>query len=436
MTLPALEKTWEFRTNYAFTAPGGTYDVHRQLAYYIKNLLTDTIANGYQDASFVNIGGDTWAIQGISDDVVDVSMVGKTVKIRGSTTVGNNGDYTITAVPSATEIQYTNVNGFAEAVNGSWSVIGGNFTNPWVIQHSQDTSGVPGTKDDGVDQIGTYTDWIDHPTAFPYVVIRNPVTETEWYLSGENNTTSGGQYDGYAVTRSTTYPNYFEPGAGGADSRANGNTVINVTGSRTAHRQWTSDNQYWFTGNVGAGVVKLHLAMSSDGEHTRLLGCMEGYIALFYFDETVKNPHPDWISGGNATVTSMTASGALSNRPTYGTYNDAATAIGSTIPPTGYTSGLSHHAPDLYLSAEGYGSAAVGQNVSVANELTGEYGLYPIGVVCTELGHRARIGQLKDMWWCPTTLTAANTLPDNTSRQFLVLEDMVIPWDGSIPEIS
>jgi hypothetical protein len=433
MALPALEKTWEFRTNVAFV---GTSNLNsHQVAFFtIKNLLTDTIANGYQDGSFVDIGGGSFEIQGITDDVLDVSMVGKTIKVRGSTSVGNDGDFVITAVPTADSVRYTNGSGVAEAVNGSWNVLGGNFTNPWVMQHSQ-VQGTVGVRDDGVDRFGLATDVGDvDPTVFSYWVLRNPVTESEWALILENNIDSP---DERSYMRFTASPNFFNEGPGGADSRPDGNTVVNVDGSRFSHFQSGTASDPWFWGDQGGQVGKIHVAMSDDGEHTRLFATGEGALFMFWMDETVKNPHPDWISSGNSTVTSMvTGTGSISSRVTYAVYNDNANAIGSTIPATGVSNSYDHHSPDLFLSAEGYGAAMNGENLAVANELTGEWPLYPIGVVSTELGHRARLGQLKDIWWTSTGLEPGQTMPDDTTRQFLVVGDMVIPWDGSLPEMS
>lgn len=432
MALPALEKTWEFRTNFGF--PGNSTElVHEALMFYMKQLLTDTIANGYQNGTFVDIGGGNFEIQGITDDVLDGSMVGKTLKVRGSTSAGNDGDFVITAIPTPDSVRYANGSGVdAEGVNGSWSVLGGNFTIPWEMQHSQ-RIGTVGVKDDEVDRWGVLSDVHIDIASSSYTVLRNSVTGTEWAITGDSN--SGGN-DHYGRKLGCTYPNSFLPGAGGSGSFPSGNTVVNVTGSRASHREYHGEASAWFMGNSGAAVVKLHLAMSDDGQNTRLIACSEGFINLFWFDETVKNPHPDWISGGNATVTSMFGTGAASNRATYGTYNDGANCNGSTFPATGVSSALDHHMPDLYMSAEGYGTATIGENLSVANELTGEYSLFPIGLISPELGHRGRVGQIPDMWYCPTGLTAGMTIPDNTSRQFLVLEDIVIPWDGSLPEIS
>jgi hypothetical protein len=434
MALPTLEKTWEFRTNIGF-AGTATLEVHQRMAFNIKNVLTDTIANGYKDSSIAFVGGTTYSVSAITDDVVDVSMIGRTVKIRGSTTPGNDGDFVVTAVPDATTLEYINASGAAEAVNGSWNVLGNNWTTPWVMQHSQNKlTGDTGVRDDEVDRIGTYLDVGSvETTNYGYWVIKNTVTGTEWAWVGESSSNS---LNARSMVRGTTFPNYFDEGDGGTESRPTGNSVTNVDGVRSAHREFHSSSSDWFMGDQGGEAVKLHVMMSSDGEHTRVIGCGQGTLPLFWFDETVAEPHPDWISGGNSTITSMFGTGSFSNRATYATYNDGANVVGSTLPATGISNSLDHHAPDLFISAEGYVSAAIGQNITVANELTGAFSMFPMGLVSPELGHRARLGRLKDMWWCPNGMNAGQTLPADTSRQFLVLEEIVIPWNGSLPEIS
>ena len=433
MPLPQLEKTWEFRTNEATVGTSSELS-YEAIAYQMKQMLTDTVANGFQDGTFVNVGGDNWEIQGITDDVMTAGLVGKTIKIRGSTTAANDGEYTVTAVPTSDSVRYLNVAGVAEAVNGSWNVLGGTLTSPWVIQHSQVASlGAGPVVNDGVDRWGTIAASAVEFDNGSYVVLRNPVTETEWMWSGVVQ--NGG--DNAATIRMCTSPNYFETYTGGTSTVGYppGNTITDINGTAASHLSFRTKED-WITASNSAHVAKLHLAISDDGKNTRMMFASFGVIAAVWFDETVSDPHPDWVAGGNPTVVSaMRNTGATSNVMTYGTLNDNASVYASEFPAVG-SSPIKRANGPVYMTSEGYISSANGQGQIVANELTGEWPMHPIGLVSTNLGSRSRLGYIPDMWWVSTGMAAGMTMPDDVTRQFLVLEDIAIPWDGSIPELT
>lgn len=50
------------------------------------------------------------------------ALVGRTLTISGATTAANNGRFTITAVPSATTLQYRHPGGVAEAYSGTYAI--------------------------------------------------------------------------------------------------------------------------------------------------------------------------------------------------------------------------------------------------------------------------------------------------------------------------
>lgn len=67
----------------------------------------------------------------IDDDVVTLTLgspvavaafVGERIHIAGATSPANGGTFTITGVPSATEIEFTNAAGVAEAFTGTWAI--------------------------------------------------------------------------------------------------------------------------------------------------------------------------------------------------------------------------------------------------------------------------------------------------------------------------
>lgn len=72
--------------------------------------------------------GDSFALVGTTITLTDVgaafvaSDVGKTIKIEGATTLGNNGLFVITSRISGTQITYENASGFTEAYAGTWTI--------------------------------------------------------------------------------------------------------------------------------------------------------------------------------------------------------------------------------------------------------------------------------------------------------------------------
>jgi hypothetical protein len=434
MALPALLKTWEYRYNIATgIGNGGQDESHWQVFIDIKNVLTDTIAHGFKVGSISQVSGTTWRITGITQFTALGSMVGKTIKLRGMSTGDNNGDFIITAVPSATEIQFTNSNPTPnpESVNGSYNVIGGNFTNPWILDHTvkQPATSWVGSTGDGIDALVDYSDWYGDLTNFSQWCIRNPVTGTYWSMFGDCDSTA---YRERMVPRASTAPNQLFAG-GAVNVAPYGTVVINPEGSVNAHKSFEPNSTTPFPEGAVI-VVKLHCQMSNDGQHTRLFATYGGQPVLFWMDETVLNPHPQWATGETPVIT-VQADGNDSQCPSFNQLNDTALCIGTTIP-SANSQIRDRHVPDVYLSAEGFGSATNAENLSVPNELTGEWPLYPIGIVCNEIAYKSRIGQLKDIWWTSGGTNGNEYIPDDLSRQFLVVGDMVLPHDGSLVEWS
>jgi hypothetical protein len=60
----------------------------------------------------------------------------------------------------------------------------------------------------------------------------------------------------------------------------------------------------------------------------------------------------------------------------------------------------------------------------------------PIGIFCDEVGARGSNGVIQDLWWGPLH-DAIGTLYSSTSKTFLKVGDLIVPWDGvSIPKLA
>jgi hypothetical protein len=434
MALPGITKTWEQRSNVVAGIKGGTEDTTQYQSYIdIKNILTDTIGHGFQVGTIAQFSGTTWEVSGITQFTAVGSMVGKTIKFRGQTTVDNDGDFLITAVPDSSTIRFTNNNAspLGEAVNGSYNVIGGNFTNPWVLDHTVRQPGTDhiGVAGDGIDSLVDWTDWLGDATNWSQFVVYNPVTGSYWGIYGD---TSSNSFRERSVSAGLCAPHVIV--AGGATNVAfTGPTVTNPEGSVNALRTFEGNS----TSPWGTGVktIKLHLWISDDGQHTRLIGCEDGSASLFWFDETVLNPHAQWATSPTTPVVSCQADQAGGICATYAQFNDTPHVLGTPIP-TPSPEISDRNKPLFYLTAEGYGAAANGQNLTIPNELTGEWPMYPIGIASNEIASKGRLGQLVDIWWTSTGTVGGEMIPDDLSRQFVCIGDMILPNDGSILEFG
>ena len=89
---------------------------------------------------------------------------------------------------------------------------------------------------------------------------------------------------------------------------------------------------------------------------------------------------------------------------------------------------------NFYLTSEGV-NAGGGQNNTLANDLSGEYAIYPMGLWSPTLNAVGRHGEVFDMWWIPTSLLTHSTMPltPSATREFMVQDDMLMVHDGSVP---
>jgi hypothetical protein len=443
MALPTLAKTWEFKTNH-YVYGGYIQDEWAQYAMCdIKDSLCDFIPRlgAYASGTFTFASPTvTYTATGnIFDSTLVGDLVGKNVRIAGATTPGNDGEFTITA-QTANTLQWSNASGAAEALAGSLNVRAGDFTVPWVISHTGTTT-VAGTKDDGVDRLAGDPTRLGGGTGnVGYWVIKNTVTGSWWSFSADSDYTGLGDRAARGVIRSTCAPNEMLVPTS-LSVPPNGTTLEDGS---YAHTEWSNAIEWWFY-DLGPVTTpfdsKLHVMMSSDGQQTRLALFKDNSSPLAWIDGIVLNPHPAWASASSTpAVTSMYTSNALSNAWHYSTFNDAAKLIGSEIDvPAGHglspTGGNEYHRTSFYATSEGYGDAAGGQNIPGVNLLSGAYDLYPIGLSTSSLERRGRLGQLPDLWWTGTDVYQGWTFPDAASRQFIAFGDLVLPWDGSIPEM-
>jgi hypothetical protein len=86
----------------------------------------------------------------------------------------------------------------------------------------------------------------------------------------------------------------------------------------------------------------------------------------------------------------------------------------------------------LYTTTEFYGTAAIGENLSFPNQVTGEWPMTPCGLACAMPGVYGRHAEIFDLWYTSTALYQGTSMPASGNRQFIVLPYLVHPWNRSL----
>lgn len=206
-------------------------------------------------------------------------------------------------------------------------------------------------------------------------------------------------------------------------------STVGFTGGTTSARPTATDEVALITGqqwcdNLDIGHV-LDVWQSTDGQCTRvaILSQSTNLVGFFLFDRPL-DPVTGWTNPWVATVRGI-ASGACFTLATH--YAQAA------------CNGRRTTTMSLYLTAEAYNSSAVPLTTAignVVNEISNEWDLPAMGIVCITSGNRGRHGGLADIWWKPEGIAHGDTGPNDISRQFLALGGMFLPWNGTVAVLA
>jgi hypothetical protein len=181
---------------------------------------------------------------------------------------------------------------------------------------------------------------------------------------------------------------------------------------------------YWFYANTSTFAPVIHVMQSSDGECTRVVFCCAGKSrSLFVFDKQC-NP----VTGATAPFIAAKAAGSTdATYITYAYFNDVTPAIG-------LNSSLAYSA---YFTSEGYVAGMLGERLNVvANEISGEWPLSPIGLASETTGARGRHGTLYDIWWGTSNQADGTTYPASGAKTLVQFGHIVLPWNGTSPLLT
>lgn len=285
----------------------------------------------------------------------------------------------------------------------------GFVTNAWTVWGSCDGAGGFGN-DDAVDRWTDASDLVHQAegTAHSWMVLENSETGvqmcfnfTNWLpYSLEVVVSPGGEFGA--------------PGSGGTGADGTG------TNRPTAGDEIQMTTEF---GRNGAYTYKLHVQHTTDAECTRFWFCSETDVYGMWGFETPYDPITGWTDG----VFWGSAGSAIAVGFDYSRWNDNSSSCRTVI---------DDDVVNLYMSSEGIASAMIGEYLTAADDDTGEWPLCPVGLVATEGAHRGRKGSLYDIWWGSTGVDSGSTFPDDATRLYAQFDHMIVPWDGTTPQIS
>jgi hypothetical protein len=183
----------------------------------------------------------------------------------------------------------------------------------------------------------------------------------------------------------------------------------------------TSDGSWYYNTTNATSVISM--SGSTDGAVTRVMVFQANFCVAYWSFELSQNPITGWTPAFAGWVK---GSGSGADIPTYTNMVSTANGRGR----------VGANNMSLFMTTEGYNSQTVGQKQTVPDDNTGEWPMTGIGMSSESASVRGRKGNLFDKWFTSTTLATGDTAPNDTSRQFLVVGDLFVPWDGSVPVIA
>lgn len=257
-----------------------------------------------------------------------------------------------------------------------------------------------------------------------------------WAANGDLVWANAGVAHSWIVLRQTQIASNFEiliscEGASGAG------LIITVyvsysagfTGGSTTARPTATDEAAVISGTDFGGInaalnVKLHVMMSSDGQCTRMFIYASGVPIGIAFFEKPQNPvtgwsNPSFAAWKGSNTTSLASQATVTNFYAAASFN-----------------GRGASNMTMFGTMESYNSLNLAANIDQTNDLSSTYQMYPVGLASTTAANKGRHGNAFDLWWANTALGEGDAAPNDGTRQFIVVGQFWMPWDGSIPLTS
>jgi hypothetical protein len=289
------------------------------------------------------------------------------------------------------------------------------WTTPWTVVSSSDSSTA-----DNTDR------WINSGD----VVFHNPGSAHSWIVLQNDAISTGFQIVLEAIRN---------PGGGQDAWDMRISEAVGFTGGTTTNRPTASDEIDPVEGsgimllvnsnNLATEPANMHFWMSDDGEVTRWAIYSAGTLVHFVDIQKPQNTSPGWTIPWVATLAvQYYNSGSDTAQCTYA-------KLMRDVPPGRVYSRAGGLESVLYYTSEAYGNDStndrvIGRVQNYTHDLDDCFPMLPIGLFSETVGSRGRLGELVDMWWGAEIVTGGSHYPADATRQFVQLDDLIVPWNG------
>lgn len=164
--------------------------------------------------------------------------------------------------------------------------------------------------------------------------------------------------------------------------------------------------------SMGANILK-----TTSGKCTRVLVNIDGDIYGYWIIDEPKDKRDFWDTPYIALVT---GEGRI---PSYDYYFNYAI----------FHAQVDAENLKCFLTCEGFGiKQALPEDVLFGtSDYNSEWVCCPAGIMSNSTTRRGRLGEVKDWWWVSDNLNTGDCMPGDASKAFVVIGEMLQPWDGS-----
>lgn len=207
-----------------------------------------------------------------------------------------------------------------------------------------------------------------------------------------------------------------------------GSSTVDPTATDEIFMSNPSGGGPWLANNGFAAVYKTHVMQSNDGKHTWVFFCYNNSCTTRWLLSAGLDPVTGWNLPVIASISNSATNTEL-NGPTF------SQLVNSTLTTRGMddTGGT---VMNMSFSTEGTLGDAMGEEFTVPNELSGEQHLTPCGIASSTATTKGRHGRIPDIWFTNNLLVTGTTFPADATRQFAQFGDVVVPWNGVVPETA
>lgn len=290
--------------------------------------------------------------------------------------------------------------------------------SPWTVAGSNDTVTA------GMDAVDR---WLDPDTDIKFSVSDSGGTKSRSWIVLQN--VEGGQL----LIDCRRNDNPGGSGNSARDIYIQWSPTGGYTGGSTTTHPTATDNRTlcsnaWLADINGAATFKVHVLGTTDGATTIVLFTRNSLCtARWIFTTVIDEASAIWTLPYIADA-SHAATSTETRAPSYSELFDAETFQGVLTP-----GGIQFNAS---LSTWASVNDGIGQRLLVPNDFTGENPFLPIGVVSTTVGARARLGRIPDLWFGNAAVVTGTPFPADNTYQFAQFGDLIVPWNGVIPEVA